>query len=468
MPAWRFAQIPFVVAPLAAALLLLTLAAPVAAVTHPGSDPTDITPVGGLVFFAASTAAHGRELWVTDGTQAGTHEVADINPAAGIGSSPGQLVAMGGKVYFMADDGSGAKLWKSDGTATGTKPLGAGGLGLLNVNGRLFYMSYPKLWTSDGTIGGTHSIAKIDGIDDWGTFAGLDGFYYFFADDWGDSGSLPQLWKSSGTSAGTSMVAEIAATGPDGQTFTEPSDLVAAGSHVFFRMGEAVACAIARSTLADWGCIGEGRLWQSDGTAVGTRQVAVDGDVYPDLVDFVGKLYFGVDDYSAGLLALFRTDGSDAGTHMVKSNMLPGTSTVVGSRLFIFAWSAPGDALWRTKGTTRTTREVYPIALPECRLFSNDTYCGLDETPAAAGGKLFFPAASVGNGTELWTSDGTPVGTHQVKNIVYGGASSNPSSLTAAGSLLYFAARDVNHGRELWVSDGTARGTHMVMDINPG
>jgi len=59
-------------APVIAALLLLQSAAPVSAAAHPGSDPSEITAVGTQVFFAATTAAHGRELWVTDGTAAGT------------------------------------------------------------------------------------------------------------------------------------------------------------------------------------------------------------------------------------------------------------------------------------------------------------------------------------------------------------------------------------------------------------
>jgi ELWxxDGT repeat protein len=50
-----------------------------------GSSLENIVEVGSLSFFTATTATHGRELWKTDGTAAGTVMVKDIN--VGIGNS---------------------------------------------------------------------------------------------------------------------------------------------------------------------------------------------------------------------------------------------------------------------------------------------------------------------------------------------------------------------------------------------
>src|SRR5262245_21464504 len=44
-----------------------------------GSSPGQIAAVGATTFFAASDDDHGRELWKTDGTAAGTALVRDIN-----------------------------------------------------------------------------------------------------------------------------------------------------------------------------------------------------------------------------------------------------------------------------------------------------------------------------------------------------------------------------------------------------
>lgn len=78
-------------------------------------------PVGDRLFFAAADRDHGQELWVTDGTPAGTHLARDIQPGAG-SSYPQSLTAAGGRLYFTANDGEhGRELWVSDGTEAGTR-----------------------------------------------------------------------------------------------------------------------------------------------------------------------------------------------------------------------------------------------------------------------------------------------------------------------------------------------------------
>jgi ELWxxDGT repeat protein len=49
------------------------------------SAPDAITPVGGVAYFAANDGVHGRELWRTDGTEAGTYLVADRTALHGRG-----------------------------------------------------------------------------------------------------------------------------------------------------------------------------------------------------------------------------------------------------------------------------------------------------------------------------------------------------------------------------------------------
>src|SRR5262249_23261286 len=86
----------------------------------PGAAPAELTAVGGTLFFAADDGTRGRELWKSDGTPAGTTLVADIRPGAA-GSDPQGLIDVGGTLFFAADDGtSGVELWKSDGTGPGT------------------------------------------------------------------------------------------------------------------------------------------------------------------------------------------------------------------------------------------------------------------------------------------------------------------------------------------------------------
>src|SRR5262249_43368529 len=84
------------------------------------SDPGNLTAVGNTLFFSAGDGINGRELWKSDGTEAGTVLVKDIEPGFG-GSGPGNFTAVGNTLYFTArTSANGMELWKSDGTATGT------------------------------------------------------------------------------------------------------------------------------------------------------------------------------------------------------------------------------------------------------------------------------------------------------------------------------------------------------------
>src|SRR5262249_8125769 len=84
------------------------------------ASPSKLTNVNGTLFFTASTAATGLELWKSDGSQAGPVLVKDLNTGSA-GSSPGNLTNVNGALFFTADGGTGVqKLWQSDGPATGT------------------------------------------------------------------------------------------------------------------------------------------------------------------------------------------------------------------------------------------------------------------------------------------------------------------------------------------------------------
>lgn len=96
--------------------------------TRPNSSgPASFTQIKpGKFIFAASDPARGRELWITDGTPAGTKLLADINKGAGssLGSYPRFELLGDGRAIFAANDGStGQELWITDGTKPGTKLL---------------------------------------------------------------------------------------------------------------------------------------------------------------------------------------------------------------------------------------------------------------------------------------------------------------------------------------------------------
>src|SRR5687768_1139096 len=87
------------------------------------SLPQGLTAVGNRVFFSANDGVKGRELFVSDGTYAGTKRVKDIYTGKG-SSNPSELTALGNLLVFIARDGvNGPGIYASDGTAAGTRRL---------------------------------------------------------------------------------------------------------------------------------------------------------------------------------------------------------------------------------------------------------------------------------------------------------------------------------------------------------
>ena len=141
----------------------------------------------------------------------------------------------------------------------------------------------------------------------------------------------------------------------------------------------------------------------------------------------------------------------------------PHQITNVDGTLFFLANSdaANGFELWKSDGTPAGTEMVRDI---EASTFSPNEEA---KEFTAVGDRLFFTFKTA-DGRELWTSDGTFGGTEMVKNIDGGpGDSLRYSTETVAfGGELYFLADDGVDGRELWRSDGTELGTTQVADLN--
>lgn len=195
---------------------------------------TDGVTLGGVRYFAGADAETGTELWRTDGTPDGTFRVADLRPgttpASGgplPGSSlPGQFAAVGSGFYFVTENQSAPKLWRSDGTEAGTRLVRTFGAGRTvsqprELNGRLLFLlddpaTGAELWISDGTEAGTQFLRDAwpgtrSAFTDSESFPPvLEGYpqgnlFFFLAND-GQRGK--ELWRTDGTPAGTRLVAD--------------------------------------------------------------------------------------------------------------------------------------------------------------------------------------------------------------------------------------------------------------------
>jgi ELWxxDGT repeat protein len=151
---------------------------------------------------------HSYSLFVTDGTDAGTQLVKDINPTENDSSESriNQPVVLNDVAIFEARDGTnGQEIWRTDGTEAGTYMLediteGSGHSSIKDIvvyDGSVYFSeSSTGLWQTDGTVAGTELVKAFDEIK---ALEVVDNGLVFFA----TSGTDVGLWLSDGTDAGT-------------------------------------------------------------------------------------------------------------------------------------------------------------------------------------------------------------------------------------------------------------------------
>ena len=426
---------------------------------------------GGSLYFRG--VIPGDEIWRTDGTATGTVLIKDVDETTSAffmaeGLISDSFGALGGNVFFQATDGSsGVELWRSNGTEAGTelvtdlRPGSSSSLPhqLRSVGSRLIFSAFsgPEgVWSTDGTSGGTQSLV----LDDLPWEIGVGGGNAFFAAGSSDNGG--KLWRTDGTPAGTVPLIPLF----PGSDSSPTREYVEVGSKVFFPFTDSAGT----------------ELWASDGTAPGTYRVAniapelppgsSPQNSYPSNLTRVGNLLFFSASTNAGT-ELWKSDGTTAGTVLVK-DINPGSlipffsetnifAAAGGLLLFVADDGQSGLELWRSDGT-----EAGTVIVKDIHSGPSHSY---PQQLTSVGDRVYFTAEDALHGRELWVSDGTGAGTHLVEDILPGTGSSRPRNLTALpavdGRALLFSAFD-SLGVESWRSSGTPLGTRRLADIAPG
>lgn len=371
------------------------------------SNPEGLTNWNGTLYFSAENATHGRELWKSDGTNAGTVMVKDIRPSTG-DSNPANLMVYNNTLYFVAEDGShGYELWKTDGTEAGT-------------------VMVTDLYTGAGDAfrGGSASMAKGNHFEIMG------GFLYFSAQ--GSAATGNELWRTNGTAGGTTLVKDIYPGGNDGN----PNHLKNINGLLYFW-----------ARLSTGG--GSYELWKSDGTADGTVLVK---DIYPG-----GANSSGGWDYNSNT-----------------ANSTPGFAAMGSQVYFTATEGTTGFELWKTDGIAAGTVQVKDIkpGTGSANIGRGYTFNNGFSGMTLFNGELYFSAengsATPYHGQELWKTDGTEAGTVMVKDIVAGTGDATPEFFTVYNNKMIFAAGASDNSRTLWMTDGTASNTVSVNGaVNP-
>ncbi|HEY0512483.1 MAG TPA: ELWxxDGT repeat protein [Thermoanaerobaculia bacterium] len=492
------------------------LAAPGAAVDLCGSRcaltvlSDSLTAVGGRLLFVAADGAHGMEPWTTDGTPAGTSLLVDSCPGSCGGASNVFSAASGATTFFQAA----AALWRTDGTAAGTRRYSDGSLQIstdltdfVQAGDRVFFSAQSddyssptfygqELWTSDGRPGGTRIVTDLENraASSYPTsFAALGDSAFFLACT-DDTFGGQELWRASAAGA----EALTTGSGSDCNSTSAIEQVVQAGQHLF----------LWRTRRTDFRSV----LWATDGTAAGTVQLTTHPEDFSrgetSIVPFKDHVYWMEGDATVPN-QVWTSDGTVAGTG--KAFDLPDPTTppvgvlAAGDALYVLAVTpqAQGFQVWRTDGTAAALRKVFTTGLSlnfagfdssgsSLALFLENAshvyelwkvdaaggvhlhdFLGRSRDVVTYQGAFYFLNLSdvTANDFGLWRSDGTAASTTLVHRFPNPGGAEPGTMRTFAtvfAGKLFFTVDDGIHGAELWSSDGTAAGTALVKDLNPG
>ncbi len=403
---------------------------------------TQLFGFDGIALFAADDGAVGSEPWVSDGTVAGTHLVANLAPDVVTPESrPGELTWIGDSLVFGASN-SRREIWRwsealgldllhyvdtsfsiqveitaFEGYAVFSDPPSllriapAGGQaepifrstsqrGPSSVSvqrGDLFFAAGSSFYLADPDLDGARRLGPAYHP---GRGVGVVGGNLVYAADMNEFGE--EVWVSDGTENGTFLLEDTA----PGEEGSRPNAFTSISGGVLFG-----------TTVENvW------KLWWTDASPkspVLLLEVEVDGPTFgpEEMHPAGGGAYFFVDS------GLWWSDGTSSGTKLIRA--FPEPSGMGGT-----------SANMSDVGDGRTI--VFGLLTPDL-------------------------------GGEVWITDGTTEGTRLVRDLVPGAASSQPREFVTDGRVVYFLATTPELGDEIFVTNGTPEGTDLAFsEFRPG
>lgn len=421
-------------------------------------SPGGFVELNGKSIFIANDGVHGREPWVSDGTEAGTQMLKDVFVGASgsmpqiTGYSLGEykfLIKAGANAYFLADDGNGVRLWATDGTTAGTRRVSATAalptFAWTEFNGQLYYFASSvsqgvQLWRSNGTATGTNLILQTAPYPyDWlPNFLGKTAQYLFLSPDEGGSGA--KLRRTNGEMTGAPLIGSYLINA----IFTENE--VAYQWPGQFKSTNSVNDKLIFS-------VNSNQLWASNGSGSGTSMLKDFSTSYPDktisqlLPIGSGQLLVSLTEQDPEefnrTFTLWKTNGTASGTVLVHAPIsLPPSSVEPRLReydgkavFFVPSENSANVTMWISNGTQSGT-----LPVTEVPGYDNDLNFEVD-------GLLYFSC-----GQDLCVTDGTTSGT----SVVVTGISSSlvrDAGFTVIGKKVLFSANSTEYGQELFSLD---------------
>ncbi len=408
-----------------------------------------------LLFFSSSTNSTDKTLWVSNGLSIGTFELSTIRDNNLSTLKENFITINNSTILTGEDDINGNELWITDGTIAGTSLLvdlnysnGSNPTKFTNVNGNVFFRANSKetggqLFKSDGSVNGTQLVKDIYPeyicIDDLSEMKVINGVLYFSAID--DTHGY-ELWRSDGTENGTYMVKDIRIGAQssmlnynDKQEFTVLNDIL------YFNANDGIHGF---------------ELWRSDGTENGTFMIK---DIYNSPInasssarEFVllnNTVYFIAND-NAGT-GLWTTDGTASGTTKIISvNSMFFLKSINNKLVFNSGSSSTSYSLWVSDGTSSGTSILQSLG--------NDLGPALWVT-SILNDELYYVARNPTNFKQaLYKTDGTISGT----TLLFDGGEHphipnlDIEELITCGNYAYFRIGNFfSNVNEFWRTNGT-------------
>lgn len=369
--------------------------------------------INSTVYFSMSNNVVGAELWKTDGSQAGTQLVKDINSGTGH-SYPINFINNNGILIFSAVTPlNGRELWRSDGSENGTylikdiyQGVNSGVLienelirqkKIISHENKVYFIANDgvtgeEIWTSDGTTSGTNIIKDIT-IGATGTYSNnnniqltpLNPVTLLFLDNYG------AVWKTDGSNTGTQLVSN------------------ANSPQVIIKTNNSTAALLSTYNI-----------WKTDGTTNGTQFFTSSTITY----GLTNKCFFNNQLFFAGT-------SNNYGSELLNNNLSLTTINLI-------------KDINNAGNTCINNGDSNP----------ND-FCVVQN-------KLFFTAYRPNIGTELWVTDGTTNGTSLVKDIAENinlNPNADPEKFTKFNNNnIFFTAKEngLSTKRNIWKSDSLA------------
>lgn len=439
-----------------------------------------LTPWQGAMYFTAyheelplsnPNAGTGVELWRTDGTAAGTRLVKDVRPGPA-SSNPVHLMGAGAHLYFQVEGADGiSELWRTDGRARGTEEvsslldraaaLSTGSL-VAASGGSLYYAASRglvenALWKTRPSGRGVQRLSRPEKSTGSAFTVGRGSYLEV-------GGAVLAFVNGSGGS-----VAELWRLGADGgaRAVWAPGARVSGPFGFNFETTSGGQAIFSSQPVNDR----PGELWASDGSRRGTR-LLVRHASYHYLTDFThsgGILYYAlISQFDRTKSSLWRTDGTPEGTRQVMAADGSGPSPIWGELvdyqgvLHLMGNEAPATvSLWRSDGSAGGTvqlRESWVGVLG-----------GFAPHLGTVGDELCF-TLNVGGQPSLWRSDGTAAGTYSWPNPEGGFRAGSIGPAVDLGGVQVFQAAPpaITAALRWYRSDGTTEGTYPMLPGSSG